>query len=228
MSVRRGVGVLVAAVVAVSALMVGRQGRAPAAGSDDAPDMTAAHQAAMAGVSRDLVAARTVDRLVLFRTGNGPSSMTLASDEVTALVTELLPGLLPTGVHDAQILVQDGDVMLRARLATGSWAGTRRLRTVMSVLPDTVRAEVDGDLVRVGRRLRLHVSAARVHGLPLPAPVIDALVAELPLSARQAEGPILEVVLPDGIGDVRVVGDRLILYAAEPILDRAVDGQDGS
>ena len=45
--------------------------------------------------SMDVLAARTVDRLLLFRTGNGASSMTLGSDEVTALLTEGLPGLLP-------------------------------------------------------------------------------------------------------------------------------------
>ena len=175
-------------------------------------------------VPKDVLAARTVDRFLLFRTGNGARSMSLGSEELTALVTESLPGLVPAGLEDAEVLVRNGGIVLRARIVTRDWAGTQSLRTAVAVLPDRLWAELEGELVRVGHRLRLQISGARAQGVLLPEALVEALVRDLPMSSTRSEGPALEISLPDGIADVRIVGDQLILHAAEPNLERTVDG----
>lgn len=174
--------------------------------------------------SMDVLAARTVDRLLLFRTGNGASSMTLGSDEVTALLTEGLPGLLPRGVTNISVHVRGGGIALRADVITAVWSGSHRLRPWLVAFPDTVSAQLDGTIARVGRRLVFEATSARAQGVPLPEPVLDALVRELPTSFEASDGPVLRVSLPDGIADVRIVDDRFVLYATEPNLERAVDG----
>ncbi len=226
MSALRVVGA-VSAVMAIGALGILIGGRTyPLEVPSVAVEASPATEAIADLVPVHLLAERTVDRLRLFRSSDGPASLTLGSDEVTALITETLPGLLPAGVDDINVELQRGGIQLRVQVLTENWVGAWRLGPVLSVLPDTLRAEIDGDLVLIGRRLRLRVSAARANGVLLPGPIVDALLAELPSSVIQAEGPVLQVALPDGIGDMRIVGDQLILYAYESTRERAVDDQD--
>ena len=179
-------------------------------------------------VSREVLAARTVDRILLFQTGNATASIALGEDEVSALLTESLPGLLPTGVVNVEVGLGNDQIVLQADIVTDLWTGTSLLRPVLVALPDTLRAEIDGRVARVGRRLILTVTGARAQRLPLPGSLIEALIRELPMSIDGQEGPALQVALPDGIADVRLEGDRLVLHAAEPILERTVDdGADG-
>lgn len=216
-------------VLAVGAILRGSEPSASGVAGvpDDArPPSTAAPLGDL--VAMDVLAARTVDRLLLFRTGNSTSSMTLGAEEVTALLTGGLPGLLPRGVTNIAVHLQGGGIVLRADVITGAWSGAHRLRPWLVVLPDTVSAQLDGTIVRVGRRLVFEATSARAQGVPLPEAVLDALVRELPTSFEASNGPVLRVSLPDGIADVRIVDDRFVLYAAEPNLERAVDdGADG-
>lgn len=225
MNVLRGLGVM-SALIAIAVVGVVFGDRSGSVFRDVAT--TGASGAEEGLVSRDLLAARTVDRIRLLRTGDGPVTLTLGSAEVTALVNESLPGLLPEGVHDIEVEVRDGQVLLRASMVTETWSGADRLRRVMTVLPDTLRAEIRGAVERRGRRLMYVVTGARAHRLPLPATIVDGLVRDLPMSTAYSEPVGLQVRLPDGIVDVRVVGDEVILFAAEPIMERAVDGQDGA
>lgn len=226
MSAVRGLSAL-SAVLVVGVFVALMGGRTPAFEVGSVADqVSAAIKAKADPAPLHLLAERTVDRLLVFRTSDGPASMTLGSDEVTALINETLPGLLPAGVDYVDIVVRNGGILLRAQVLTDDWVGAQRLRSVMAVLPDILHAEVDGNLVRIGRRLRLQVSSARVNGVWLPGPIVDALLGELPMSVMQADGPILQVTLPDGIDDVRVVGDQLVLFAIEPTRERTVDDQD--
>ena len=178
------------------------------------------------GVSSSVLAARTVDRLMLLRTGHGPPAVTLGSEDVTALVTERLPGLIPDGIEEISVVIRDGAVHVQATVLTGVWSGAERLGPAVPVLPSRVRAELDGRLHRAGRRVVFTADGARAHGVPLPMAVVQALLGELPLGGRGEHPGTLEIGLPDGIADVRVVGDRLILDAVEPILERTVDDGD--
>lgn len=227
MTMRRGLVSLVGAllVLAVGLIVGGSEPSSPRGigGWDGGePPATASH--AVEVVSMDVLAARTVDRLLLFRSGNGASSMSLGSDEATALLTERFPGLLPTGVVNTAVHVRDGGVVLRADVVTAAWSGARRLRPWLAALPDTVSAELDGTIARFGRRLVFEVTSARAQGLPLPGSVVDALVRELPTSFETSDGPALRISLPDGIADVRISDDRFVLYASEPNRELAVDG----
>ena len=174
MSAVRGLSAL-SAVLVVGAFVALMGGRTPAFEVGSVADqVSAAIEAKADPAPLHLLAERTVDRLLVFRTSDGPASMTLGSDEVTALITETLPGLLPAGVDDVDIVVRNGGILLRAQVLTDDWVGVQRLRSVMAVLPDILHAEVDGNLVRIGRRLRLQVSSARVNGVWLPGPIVDA------------------------------------------------------
>jgi hypothetical protein len=129
MTTRRGIGIAAGGLL-VLALSVARvepnspSSRVVAAQDDGAVSATDAR--ALGIVARDVLAARTVDRLLLFRTGNGSSSMSLGSDEVTALLNESLPGLVPTGVTNTSVDIRGGGVVLRAVVGCASSAFVSR------------------------------------------------------------------------------------------------------
>ncbi len=213
------------AVLAALSFAIGEQDAVPAAtripGAASAPTLPVSGADA---VPREVLAARTVDRILLFRTGNVASSIALSEDEVSALLTESLPGLLPAGVVNVEVSLDSDQIVLQADIVVDLWTGASRLNPVLVALPDTLRTEIDGRFSRVGRRLILTVTGARAQSLSLPASLVEALIRELPMSIDGQEGPALQVALPDGIADVRLEGGRLILRAAEPILKRTVDG----
>lgn len=176
-------------------------------------------------------ASLAVERLHLLRTGNGPGSLSLSGEELSVVLTEALPGLLPAGIHDPRVTIDGGRVRVRVSIVTDEWLPAEGIVGVLRVLPDTLDAEVRGRLVRVGRRATYRIEEAFAHGVPLPDPVIRGLVNELPggglAGGERASGPVdatLRLMLPEGIADFEVVGDRLVVRAAEPILDRTVDG----
>lgn len=178
------------------------------------------------------LAARTVDRLQLFRAGNGGARMSLSADELTALLRHAMPGVLPAGVDDASVRLRAGVVVVEARVATADFVARAPLAAVMGALPDTLQVGLRGRLATSGDRLLLHVESAHASGVPLPAGAVAAIAASL---AEQGGGRVLPgdgkdaslgLRRPDGLALVAVVGDRIVLDRDERMGDRAVDGSD--
>lgn len=173
--------------------------------------------------ARHLLAGRTVDRLLRLRSGEGPSSLTMSSDEATAVLAQSFPGLLPDGFLNPSVRASSGALVLRADVVTTVWPGADRLWSFLGVLPDTVSAALEGQLTRSDRRLVFDITGARAHGVPVPGRLLDAFIRALPMSVERDQGPSLWLTLPSGIADVRIRGDDFVLFATPRNLDRAVD-----
>ena len=174
-------------------------------------------------VPSDILAARTAERLLFFGSGRGALSISLGLDELTALLNEILPGLLPVGVEQARLSMSHGVAAVHARIVTRYWVGTSTLGSLFSVMPDTINAELKGILSGTGRRLTLEVIGARAQGISLPAAVVDVLIEQLPMRTNAVGDRGLEFILPKEIAGVHVTGDKVILVLAGSILDRTDD-----
>jgi len=173
------------------------------------------------------VAGRAIARLQLFRTGDAGRTLTLTGEELTAVLRGALPGILPHGVSDPMVRLVDGEVRIEARLSRADFVASKLLVSVLGVLPDTVDVELRGRLARHGGRLAFRVERSWASRVPLPPWVVRTIAIDLGervMVADSSEAPVLTVRWPDGVGDVIVAGDRLVLERPEPILDRAVDG----
>ena len=182
----------------------------------------------MPQVSADILEARTLERLLSFRAGRSELSMSIGSDEVMVLLNKILPGLLPIGVEQIGVSIDEGVAVVHARVVTRDWEGTSSLGSLFSVLPDTLSGKIEGILSGTGRRLALKVTGAWIQDISLPAPLVDLLTQQISKTPNLPGDRRLEVMLPPEIAEVRVDGDQVILFLTEPILDRAVDvDEDG-
>ena len=75
-------------------------------------------------ISADILEARTLERLLSFRAGRSESSMSFGSDEVMVLLNKILPGLLPIGVEQVGVSIDEGVAVVQARIVTRDWEGT--------------------------------------------------------------------------------------------------------
>ena len=174
-------------------------------------------------ISADILEARTLERLLLFRAGRSESSISFGPDEVTVLLNKMLPGLFPIGVEQAGVSIDEGVAAVQAQIVTRDWEGTSSFGSLFSVLPDTVTGKVEGIPWGAGRRLVLKVTGAWINEISLPSLLVDLLIQQISKTPSVPGNRMLEVTLPPEIAQVRVDGNKVILFLAEPILDRAVD-----
>lgn len=169
------------------------------------------------------VAQAALDRFEAFRqpggaTGEeGPRRLALGSVELSALVRHAIPGLLPAGVADPAVRLENGRVGVSARVAVASFPTLPQLAEVVGLLPDTVLLEMEGALVPLDQQfLALLVDRVEASRIPIPR----RLVADV-LAALGRQGPpalpkdALAVPIPDGVRSVYVLGDSLILESGD-------------
>lgn len=176
-------------------------------------------------------AARVMDRLQQFREGNAGLRLSLGSDDVTALLRHVLPGVLPKGLTEPRVTFRDDRVRVEARLSTADFVGRAPLVSVLGALPDTITVDVLGRLVNEGELLRFEVHEARAGRVPVPGTALVAIAAELTPPSETAfaatgEEPTLSIRRPVGFALAEVADGRLVLSRGEPTIERAVDGSD--
>lgn len=157
----------------------------------------------------------TLDRFERFRAGDGGDRLVLSGRELTAVLRFSLPGIVPPGVSEPTIRLENGQVHLSARVAVAAFPRLPKLDQVVGILPDTVRVELRGALVPHDQRnlafLVDRISAARV---PIPARMVADVLEGFGRGGRSGLGPdALPVPLPDGIRSVHVQRDSLVLIA---------------
>lgn len=175
-------------------------------------------------------------RLDLFRTGNGGPTLTLAGDDVTAVLRHFFPGLVPPGVSDPVVGLAGGVVRLTARVTADAFPTAPFLGKVLQALPDTVDVELYGTLATERSGLSLRVDRMSMERVQLPTSVVASIVAALSLSSVDAgstaggaeAAPTLRLAWPRDLAAVHVRNDRLILERAEPALEHVVDGGGGA
>lgn len=164
------------------------------------------------------MAEETLDRLERFRAGELGDRLALSSVELTAVVRYALPGILPRGVSEPTVELEDGRVGVGARVAVESFPSLPRLDPIIGFLPDTLLIEMQGSLVPVDRRfLALVVERLSAAKIPIPG----RMVADV-LQGLGRDGPpglpedALQVPRPDGIESIFVLKDSLVMLAQVP------------
>lgn len=163
----------------------------------------------------------------------GAASISLTGMEVTALVSEGLPGLIPAGVVAPRVEIVDGRLSIYALVVAEDFPGAGELGAVVAALPDTAAVALAGRLVTRGDGwVSYRVDYASVEGVPVPLPVVRSVLAKAPVGAGPAsrrgdapsEGvPAVRIRLPRGVGAVYAISDRVVVERAEPIVDIVVD-----
>jgi hypothetical protein len=157
----------------------------------------------------------TLDRFEAFQGGTQGSEMRLGDAELTSLVRYSLPGVLPPGVQDPTVHVNDGRLSLAAHVALEALPDLPALREVVGLLPDTVPVEIGGTLAPFeAERAALHVDKIEASRIPLPARYIPEILAALGRTHVQNLPPdALLVPLPRGLEAAYVLRDSLVLVA---------------
>lgn len=189
-----------------------------------------------------------VDRLQLFRTGNGGSRIELDGPELTSIIRHAVPGVIPAGVTNPSVHIVDGEVRVHAHVSPALVPGGRYLAEAVEALPESVEVELRGRLEteRPGS-IAYRVKDVLVEGVALPRPVVALVIGaiqpgdgsseEAPsgeggdvpvLSEDAARAPVLRMRWPADAGVLRVVSDRVVLERVEPLPGQSVDGSGGA
>lgn len=157
----------------------------------------------------------TLRRFERFRQGKGGDHLALSGRDLSSVVRYSMPGLVPPGVSDPTVVLEQGRVRLEARVAVASFPPLARLRAVMGVLPDTVPLELEGALVPTDQEYMMFlVDRVEVAHLPIPKSMVAELLKSLGRQAPPSMPPdALPVPIPDGVKSVYVQRDSLVLVA---------------
>jgi hypothetical protein len=161
------------------------------------------------------LAEETLERFERLRGQEGPERLSLGRAEISSVVRYALPGVLPPGVVDPAVEMEDRKILLAARVATGAFPDLPSLEEVVGFLPDTVDIRMRGSLLPFDEtQAALHVDRIVAMRIPLPDRFTPEVLAALGREDRQGLPPdALLIPLPSGIESVYVLRDSLVLVA---------------
>ena len=161
------------------------------------------------------MAEATLDLFEQFRAGEIGDRLALGGMELSAIVRYALPGIIPPGVSDPTVELDDGKVHVSARVAVEAFPRLPRLDQILGLLPDTILIEMRGSLIPVDQGvLALQIDRVQAAKIPIPS----RLVADL-LDGLGRQGPAslppdaLMVPMPDGLESIFVQRDSLVMLA---------------
>ena len=137
----------------------------------------------------------------------------LGSNELTSVLRYSVPGLVPEGMTNPEVRLEEGRVHVRARVALEAFPDLPDLGPIIGILPDTLDVALEDALMPVGNG----ASALLVHGLeaariPLPRRLIPEILTAMGRVDRPGLPPeALLVSLPSGLGSAYILTDSLIL-----------------
>jgi hypothetical protein len=168
-------------------------------------------QATGLAISPELAEA-TLDRVEGLRGADG-GQLVLGDAELSSVVRYALPGILPPGVSEPQVEIEDGIVFLDARVAVAAFPDLPALGQVIGMLPDTVAVRVEGKLQRYGKEsLAFFVSQVEAARIPLPDRLIPQVLGALGRQGREGlPENALHIPMPGGLDSVYVARDSLVL-----------------
>lgn len=161
------------------------------------------------------IAESALDRVEMLRGGGGPERLLLGGVELSSVVRYSLPGVLPPGVVNPEVELQDGYVFLSAIVARDAFPDFPSLKEVLGILPDSVQIRMRGQILPFDDGFaQLRVDRLQAMKIPLP----DRFVPEVldALGRRDRKGlpeDALQVPLPEGVASAYVVQDSLVLVA---------------
>lgn len=143
----------------------------------------------------------------------GPVYVSLRPGDLASYAFLSLANTLPPSAQDAQANVIGDRVYVRALVSLRDYASA--LGPMGGMLPerDTLRLGGTFEVLAPGRAA-FHVQDVQLGNIPIPAPMIPALVRRVRrgVPAPGLAPDALDVPIPDYIGDVRIARGRITLY----------------
>lgn len=153
-----------------------------------------------------------VERVQEFRE-RGDGQMALGSREVTSVIRYSVPGLLPSGITDPTVSLEDGEMHLAARLIRSEFPDLPDLGSILGMLPDTLNVEVHASLMPFGQdEAALLVQGLEASRIPIPRRLIPEILRAMGRRDRPGLPPeAMSIPLPSGLSSAYIVSDSLIL-----------------
>lgn len=148
-----------------------------------------------------------------FRRGEGPNRLALGDSELNSVLRYSVSGLVPDGVLNPQVMLEDGRVRMTARVALGAFPELPDLGPVVGILPDTLDVAVQASLMPFGEgKAALLVQRLEASRIPLPKRLIPEILTAMGRMDQPGLPPEgLLIQLPSGLGSAYILTDSLIL-----------------
>ena len=170
------------------------------------------------GESSEVVSSQEIADSVLalvqgFQRGDGPDPLVLGDSELTSVLRYSVLGLVPEGVLSPEVMLEEGRVRIRARVALGAFPELPDLGSIIGFLPDTLDVALQASLMPFGDgKAALLVNRLEASRIPLPRRLIPEILTAMGRMDQPGLPPeALLVPLPPGLGSAYILTDSLIL-----------------
>jgi hypothetical protein len=139
--------------------------------------------------------------------------MTLGGREVTSVLRYSVPGLIPSGIREPEISLEDGRVHLSAVVVLGAFPELPDLGPILGILPDTLSVELEASLMPFGpEESALLVHSLEASRIPIPRRLIPEILRAVGRVDRPGLPPeAMAVPLPVGFASAYILTDSLII-----------------
>lgn len=166
-------------------------------------------------VPSEAIAEAALDRYQeLLRSPAGTEAM-FSGLEVTSMIRYSFPGMLPPGLAEPTVIIRDGTLDLRARVARDRFPSFPSLDGVLDILPDTLPLEVGAVVLPFDEvHVSVMVQGIDASAIPVPRRFIPDILESVGRRQRPGLPPTgVAVPLPDGLSGVYVQADSLVLVS---------------
>jgi hypothetical protein len=139
--------------------------------------------------------------------------MALGGREVTSVLRYSVPGLIPSGIQDPKVSLQNGRVHLSAEVVLGAFPALPDLGPILGILPDTLEVELEASLMPFGpEESALLVHSLEASRIPIPQRLIPEILRAVGRVDRPGLPPeAMAVPLPAGFASAYILTDSLII-----------------
>ena len=139
--------------------------------------------------------------------------MAMSGSGLTSVLRYSVPRLMPDGVLDPEVILEDGRVYLRAKVALRLFPDLPDLGPIIGILPDTLDVALQASLMPFGNGMAtLLVHRVEASRIPLPRRMVPGILTAMGRKGRPGLPPeALLVPLPSGLGSAYILTDSLIL-----------------
>lgn len=161
------------------------------------------------------LASATLERLEALQAGDAGSRLALDGVELTSLIRHGVPGIVPTGVGEPTVRLDDDRVTLSGRVGLDAFRGLQGFDEVVGLLPDTVEVVLGGVLMGLDEdNAAFQVDRIEASRVPLPRRMIPGILDALGRQHRPGlPSTALAIPLPRGLAAAYVQSGQLVLVA---------------
>jgi hypothetical protein len=161
------------------------------------------------------LASATLERIEALQAGAAGSRLALDGAELTSLIRHGLPGIVPAGVGEPTVRMDDDRVTLSGRVALDAFRDLQGFDEVAGLLPDTVDVVLKGVLMGLDdAHAAFQIDRVEASRVPLPRRLIPGILGALGREERPGlPSTALAIPLPPGLAAAYVQSGQLVLVA---------------